>query len=249
MQHVPVLICSMRQTALRAILLFCVCSLYVLAARGQDAEALVKQVREKLARVQDYKAKAVLKTDVPFIRMPQSEVDVFYKKPDKFKIKKENGVSVLPKGGVSVNVNSMLGSSKFTAVPAGEATYAGMTVKVIKLLPMDENAETVLTTLYIDEKNLLIRKATTTTRDNGTYEIEMEYGKFAQWGLPDKVIFVFNTKGYQLPKGMTLEYDPGAKPPPSTQQNKEQKGKIEIRYTEYDINKGISDDIFKATNQ
>ena len=110
------------------------------------------------------------------------------------------------------------------------------------------NSETVLTTLYIDEKNLLIRKVTTTTRDNGTYEIEMEYGRFAQWGLPDKVIFVFNTKGYQLPKGMTLEYEPGAKPPSSTAPNKEQKGRIEIRYTGYDINKGVSDEVFKVAS-
>ena len=216
---------------------------------SQDAETLVNQVREKLAKVQDYKAKAILKTDVPFIRMPQSEVDVYYKKPDKFKIKKEGGVSVLPKGGLSVNVNSMLGSGKYTAVPAGETSFAGITVKVIKLLPLDENAETVLTTLYIDEKNLLVRKATTTTRDNGTYEVEMEYGKFASWGLPDKVVFIFNTKGYQLPKGVTLEYDPDVtKPPADAAKHKEQKGKIEIRYSNYDVNKGVSDDIFKATN-
>lgn len=213
-------------------------------AKGQDADALLQQVREKLAKVQDYKARAVLKTDVPFIRMPQSEVDVYYKRPDKFRIKKDGGISVLPKGGVSININSMLGSGKFTAVFAGETIFAGTTVKVIKLLPLDENSETVLTTLYIDDKNLLIRKSTTTTRDNGTYEMEMEYGRFASWGLPDKVVFVFNTKDFRLPKGMTMEYDNGAKPAPNTQ-GKEQKGKIEIRYTEYDLNKGVSDDIFK----
>ena len=237
----------MLQRGLPFIFLVCTGTLAAIDAKCQDADALVKQVREKLAKVQDYKAKAVLKTDVPFIRMPQSEVDVFYKKPDKFKIKKEGGVSVLPKGGVSVNINSMLGSGKFTAVPAGETSFAGITVKVIKMLPLDENSEAVLTTLYIDEKNLLIRKATTTTRDNGTYEIEMEYGRFANWGLPDKVIFIFQTKGYQLPKGVTLEYDTGTKPPDTTK-NKDQRGKIEIRYTSYDINKGVPDDIFKATN-
>ena len=238
----------MLRHCLQFICLLFITGLSAIHASGQDADALVNQVREKLAKVQDYKARAVLKTDVPFIRMPQSEVDVFYKKPDKFKIKKEGGVSVLPKGGVSVNINSILGSGKFTAVPAGETTFGGNTVKVIKMLPLDENSEAVLTTLYIDEKNLLIRKATTTTRDNGTYEIEMEYGRFANWGLPDKVIFIFNTKGYQLPKGVTMEYDTGIKPPAESAKNKEQKGKIEIRYTSYEVNKGVSDEVFKAAN-
>ena len=31
------------------------------------------------------------------------------------------------------------------------------------------------------------------------------------YGLPDKVIFSFNTKDYKLPKGVTFDYDDGAK--------------------------------------
>lgn len=212
--------------------------------RAQDADALVKQVSDKLSKVQDYKASATLKTNVPFIRIPESEVDVYYKRPDKFRIKKEGGVSVLPKGGVSINLNSLLAGNEFTAVPGGDASVSGQPVKVIRLLPLDESSEIVLTTLYIDEKKQLIRKSTTTTRDNGTYEMEMEYGKYADWGLPDKVVFTFNTKNYSLPKGMTLDYEGGDKPPVN-KTGKETKGRIEIKYNSYTVNKGVGDDIFK----
>ncbi|MGB8195278.1 MAG: hypothetical protein WCF67_25300 [Chitinophagaceae bacterium] len=222
-------------------LLFCVIAM---TARGQDAETLLRQVRDKLAKVNDYKASAILKTNVPFIRMPESEVDVYFKRPDKFRIKKEGGVSVLPKGGVSINISSLLTDNKFTAVPGGEVLLSGTMVKVIKLLPLDESADVVLTTLYIDQKKLLIRKTTTTTRDNGTYEMEMDYGKFADWGLPDKIIFIFNTKNFSLPKGMTLEYEGGSKPA-AQKAAKEQKGKIEITYSSYSINKGIGEEVFK----
>ncbi|MEL4403004.1 hypothetical protein AAEJ42_22485, partial [Shewanella algae] len=78
---------------------------------------------------------------------------------------------------------------------------------VIKLLPNTENNDIILSTLYIDESNLVIRKSVTTTRESGTYEMEMYYGKFINYGLPDKVIFSFNTKDYKLPKGITLELD------------------------------------------
>ena len=33
--------------------------------------------------------------------------------------------------------------------------------------------------------------------------LEMTYGKYAEYGLADKVIFSFNTKDYKLPKGVT----------------------------------------------
>jgi hypothetical protein len=230
---------------MRLKLLFLVCVLVGTKVSAQDANALIKQVRDKLLKVQDYKAQAILKTDVPFIRIPQSDVDVYYKQPDKFRIKKRDGVSIMPKGGGSINLNSLLSDSKFTAVPGGETKLGSATVKVIKLLPLEENSEVVLTTLYIDEKNLLIRKATNTTRDNGTYEMEMEYGKFASWGLPDKVVFLFNIKEYKLPKGMTLEYEGGSKSATPQNGNKEQKGKIEVKYFNYIINKGLSDNVFK----
>lgn len=218
--------------------------LAAVAAKAQDADALVKQVADKLAKVQDYRASAILKTNVPFIRIPESEVDVYYKKPDKFRIKKEGGVSVLPKGGVSVNLNSLLAGNKFTAVPGGDVSLGGVTVKVVKLLPLDESSEIVLTTLYIDEKKQLIKKSTTTTRDNGTYEMEMEYGKYADWGLPDKVVFTFNTKNYSLPKGMTLDYE-GSDKPPVNKTGKDTKGRIEIKYSSYTVNKGVGDDVFR----
>lgn len=223
---------------------FLLLCMVAVGAQAQDAETLVRQVRDKLAKVKDYKAQAILKTNVPFVRIPESEVDVYFKRPDKFRIKKEGGISLLPKEGVSININSLLSSNRFTAVPGGNASLSGTNVKVVKLLPLDESSEVVLTTLYIDEKKLLIRKATTTTRDNGTYEMEMDYGKFEAWGLPDKVVFTFNTKNFSLPKGMTLEYEGASKPAPE-KTNKEQKGKIELLYKNYDINKGVSEEVFK----
>ena len=109
---------------------------------------------------------------------------------------------------------------------------------MVKLLPLSENSDVVLTTMYIDEKNLLIRKASTTTKESGTYDMEMSYGKYSQWGLPDKVVFSFNTKDYKLPKGITFEYDDGSKRP---ELPKNKKGRVEIIYSSYVINKGVSD--------
>ena len=76
-------------------------------------------------------------------------------------------------------------------------------------MPADENAELVLATLYIDAKRLLVLKAKTTTRESGTNEVELFYGKFLPTGLPDRIIFSFNTQDFKLPKGVTFDYDDG----------------------------------------
>ncbi|MFM9911540.1 MAG: LolA family protein [Chitinophagaceae bacterium] len=211
---------------------------------AQDATGLAKKVKAKLATVNDYQATGKMKTDVSFMKIPESEIIVYYKRPNQFRIKRQEGITVTPKGGVSINLNSLLAGDNYTAVYTGPGTINGIAVSIIKLLPLEENSEVVVSTLYINEKELLIYKATSTTKDNGTYEMEMTYGKYSNWGLPDKVTFVFNTKDYKLPKGLAFDYDTGSKPiEPNTPKNG--KGKVEILYSAYTINKGIAEAVFK----
>ncbi len=216
-----------------------------LTALSQDVNPLLKKVKAKLDKVNDYIAEGRMKTDVAFIKAPAGKVKVLYKRPNKFKLKRGDGISLLPKGGVSVNMSNLLENGDYVALAAGDITIGATKVKAIKLLPTNENSDVVLTTLYIDEANLLILKASTTTKENGTFETEMTYDKFAQFGLPDKVTFAFNTKDFKLPKGLTMEFDTGEKKPDADKM-KNKKGKIEITYFSYIINKGVSDAEFRS---
>ncbi len=214
-------------------------------SRAQDANELIKKVKEKLALVNDYQAEGVMKTDVSFMKVPESKVTIYYKKPDKFKIKKQDGISIVPKGGGNINLAALFEGNNYTAVPAGKSTFNGAPVTIVKLLPLDEKSDVVVSTLYIDEKDALVKKAIITTRENGTYEMEMQYGKFIGRGLPDTITFLFATKDYKLPKGLAFDYDAGEQPPKTNTATGSQKGKISISYTSYVINKGIANDIFK----
>ncbi len=205
---------------------------------AQPAAELIARVKQKMDQVNDYAATGKMKTDVVFIKAPISNIKAYFKKPNRFAIKRDNGISLLPKGGVSVNISSLLLTDAYTTIDAGTTVWQNQTVRMVKLLPLSENSDVVLTTMYIDEKNLLIRKASTTTKESGTYDMEMSYGKYSQWGLPDKVVFSFNTKDYKLPKGITFEYDDGSKRP---ELPKNKKGRVEIIYSSYVINKGVSD--------
>ncbi len=213
-------------------------------AIAQDAAALVKKVKDKLDQVNDYTATGEMKTNVSFMKVPAAQVKVYFKKPGKIKIKNEKGISLVPKGTVSISLNNLL-SGQFQALDGGNDKVDGIPVKVVKLLPVDENGEVVLSKLYIDEARLLILEAKTTTRESGTNELQMQYGKFINYALPDKIIFSFNTQDYKLPKGVTFDYDDGSqkKKEPTTAQS--QRGQIEITYSTYIINKGVSDDVFK----
>jgi hypothetical protein len=210
---------------------------------SQDIQVLLNKVKDKMNQVQDYMAAGTMKTDVVFIKVPVAPIQSYYMKPDKFQFTRKSGVSLLPKGGVGINLGSLVLNNDYTVVDAGENIWQGKKVKVAKLIPLSEASHIVLTTLYIDPVQGLISRASTTTKENGTYELEMNYGKFASWGLPDKVVFYFNTKDYKLPKGITFEYDDGTK---MQELPKNKKGKVEITYREYTINKGLGVRAFQS---
>jgi outer membrane lipoprotein-sorting protein len=210
---------------------------------SQGEEALLKAVRDRLQKVKDYQANGTMTVDVPFINAQPASVKVYYKQPELFKVVKEGGVSILPKGGVSVNLNALLVSDRYTVVPSGKAVVKNSSAKVIKLLPLDEKSDIVIATLYIDEKAKVIRKAIVTTKENGSYELEMDYGKYLEWGLPDRMVFIFSLKDYKLPKGVTFEYEKGEKKKAPPDPNKP--GRIILLYKTYSINKGIAASVFK----
>ena len=54
-----------------------------------------------------------------------------------------------------------------------------------------------------------------------------------------------NTKDYKLPKGITFDYGDGSKKKQTPDKMKDKKGKVEISYSGYTINKGVSDSVFK----
>ena len=214
-------------------------------AKAQDVNVLVQKVKDKINLVNDYEARGKMKTNVSFLKVPVATVKIYFKKPNRLKIKNEKGISFVPKGAVNINMSNVLSSGKYSVLDAGTDKIGSTVVKVVKLLPEDDNSDVVLSTLYIDAVNFVILKTKTTTRDNGTYELEMSYGKYIAYGLPDKIIFSFNTKDYKMPKGVTFDFEDGSKKKTAEEKIKNQKGKMEISISNYVINKGIADSVFK----
>jgi len=208
-----------------------------------QVDPLIEKVSKKLALVNDYVGEGVMKTDVSFIKASLGKVKVYFKKPNLLKVKKDGGISLLPKGGVSLTINTLLNTKQYSTIAAGTQVLNGKTLTVLKLIPTDENLDWVIATLWIDPVEALVYKTATTTKENGSYEITMQYGAYANYGLASKIIFSFNTKDYKLPNGMTLEFgdeDPAAK----QKALKNKKGTVEITFNNYVINKGVSNSMF-----
>jgi len=213
---------------------------------AQDINIVVGNARTKIEKVKDYEATGKMKTNITFLKIPIATIKLYFKNPNKFKLISDKGLSFVPKGSISINLNNIFTDNNFTIIDAGFDKIDNANVRVAKLLSNNENSDLVLTTLYIDPVNFLILKSKTTTKENGTYELKMRYKKYSIYGLPDEILFSFNAKDYKLPKGITFDFDDGTSNKQTAyKKEKAKKGVVEILISKYIINKGLNDNIFK----
>ena len=201
----------------------------------QEVNTLMNLVKVKLEKVNGYEALATMKTSIAYLKIPIAKVKVKFKKPNELSIQSTNGVTFIPRGVNAISLQNIF-SNEFTAIDAGKLTTKDKSLRIIKLLPISQNSNIVLSTLYINETDLVVEKNTTTTKDEGTYEIEMKYGKYVKFGLPDKLTFTFNAKDYKIPKGLTLDFDNSSAETKKQPQTKPNKGTAEIVFEKYTIN-------------
>lgn len=216
-------------------------------AQQTDAEALFYRLRDKVVSVKDYTARVKMKIDISFMRVPQLNGTLYFKSPDKLRLERHGGISIMPRKSVNLTLNNLIPSGGATVIDAGADVVAGRPVRVLKVVPNNDQTDIVLTKMWVDEERLLPLRTETTTRDNGTVKMELEYGRYTDLALPDKVTFLLDVKEYKMPKGVTMDYDDGSEATElkkTNDQKKSKKGKIQITYLDYKINTGLSDAVF-----
>lgn len=214
-------------------------------AMAEDADKVFYALRDKLLRVKDYTADVKIKIDVSFMRIPEVKGKLYFKAPDKMRLERNGGLSVLPKKNISMTLNNLVPNGNVTALDAGYETIGTKKVRVVKVIPNDESSNIVLAKLWIDEASLVALKTETTTKDQGMVMMNLEYGSYISYGLPDKVSVSMDVKEYKLPQGVTMDYDNSSEMQQKPKTAKGKKGTIQLTYLKYDINKGLSDAVFK----
>lgn len=214
-------------------------------AAPTDPEQLYYALRRKVLSVKDYTADVKMKVDVSYMRVPLLHGRLYFKAPDKMRLERNGGISILPKKNVNLTLSNLIPTGKVTVIDAGTALINGRQTRIIKVIPEEDRNNIILTKMWIDEANMLALKTETTTQNDGTVIMTLEYGQYTTYALPDKVTIFMDLKDYKLPKGVTMDYNDTPTPAAAaTKKAKGQKGTIEIRYLKYTINTGLSDAIF-----
>ena len=208
---------------------------------SQDASQSISELTAKMNRVTDYSADAVIKSDIPLIKILAVKATIYFKQKDKFRIISK-GIAILPKQGF-VDLSKLLSNMDgYTSMIAGYDTVSDIKAQVITIFPVNDTSDLILAKLWVDTDRDIILKSQITTRSSGTVTIEYSYKSQNEFGLPDSIVFIVDVKKFKIPKGVATDINRTTsmdelKKPAKT-------GRIFISLSNYKINKGISDEIF-----
>ncbi len=209
-------------------------------AQTKDPDKILDDVIKNFNSVNDYEVNVNIKVDVSFLKVPDTNAKIYFKKPDKIHFESES-FALLPKEGLDVSPVGLL-KEKYTAFYLKEDSVDGIKTAVIKVIPLEDKSEIILTTLWIDQSKNIIRKVESTTKLNGTFTIEMKYDSQFNYPLPSEMIFSFNVDRMNIPRGISGEIENDAS---KDKKQKNTTGKVFITYSNYKVNKGIPDKIFE----
>ncbi|OGU59875.1 MAG: hypothetical protein A2V66_05060 [Ignavibacteria bacterium RBG_13_36_8] len=180
-----------------------------------------------------------IKVDVDFLRVPETKAKIYFKQPDKVHFDSE-GFAMLPKQVFNIFPSKLL-EGDYTTIYVRSDVLDSNSVDIIKIIPLSDSSNILLSTVWIDTKSSVIRKIETATKSSGSVTTLLDYDKNFEYPLPFKIEIAFKMQGANI----SSDHDHTIikeKRAIIGRQNLE--GTVVITYDNYIVNKGIPDKIF-----
>jgi outer membrane lipoprotein-sorting protein len=215
--------------------------------QSKSPEEILNEIIKNFDRVKDYQVDINVKVDVEFLKVPDTNAKIYFKQPDKIHLESD-GFALLPKEGLDFSPSALL-KKNYTALYEKDVNLDGINTSVVKVIPIGDEGNVILSTLWIDQQKKVIRKIESTTKTNGTFTINFYYDDDFKYPLPSKIIFSFNFEQLNLPRA--LNNDTNSDQPQKKRKgfNSNTKGQVIVSYSNYKVNKGIQDSIFQEKDK
>ena len=204
----------------------------------EDASRYLDPIEKKYSGLRDYTADVNVHFDIEALKAPDMQARLYFKAPDKMKVESKR-IFFLPKEGGYFNP-SLFKKKDFEMKLLERLAYDGRKAVRLKLTPMDTDTYHKGFVLTIDTDRSLIREIKISPSEGREVKAMIEYGMFANFELPTHIHLQLDMPSDE-PSGMKEFTQFGQKPKKIT-------GKVEITYSNYQVNVGLSDEIFKDTD-
>lgn len=211
----------MRRTAAALLIIFAF-TMALAASAEPSADAIFASLKKGFAGVRDYQADVSLSVKGPNVSINNMRMRLYFKKPNKIHVEAAQGMAMIPPGSFFGNPMSELATGARPVYLRTERKL-GRNCDVLKLVNPKAGANAQAVTLWVDKEHTVVVAMETSGQMavKTSWRYEKTDGKYY---LPVEI-----TADIRMPRG------------PETGQS----SKAVIKFSNYRINKGISDKVFE----
>lgn len=208
------------------------------AQAQEDVSRYLDPIEKKYTGLKDYTADVNVHFDIEALKAPDMQAKLYFKAPDKMKVESKR-IFFLPKEGGYFNP-SLFKKKDFDMKFLERLVYDGRKAVRLKLTPTETDTYHKGFVLTIDTERHLIREIKISPSEGREVNAMIEYGMFADFELPTRILLKLEMPTDE-PSGMREFTQFGQKPKKIT-------GNVKITYSNYRVNVGLSDELFKDTD-
>ena len=201
----------------------------------EEASRYLDPIEKKYSGLNDYIVDVNVHFDIEALKAPDLQAKLYYKAPDKMKVESKR-IFFFPQEGGYFNP-SLFKKKDFDIRLVERLIYDGRKAVRLKLTPIDTDTFNKGFVLTIDTDRSLIREIKISPSEGREVKAALDYGRFGNFELPARIDLELDIPS-EDPSGVKEFTQFG-------QKTKRVTGKVEITYSNYRINVGLGDDIFK----
>ena len=205
-----------------------------------DPEKVIDKIRHEFNKVSDYTADVSVKVDIKYLKVPDINAKVYFKKPDKIHIESKS-FALLPKQGLNFSPD-VLFDKKFTAIYEKDSEIDNQTFHIIKVIPEESEKGPSIITLYVNSKQYTIGKIISLGERQGKVEVNLEHKLIDEkYWLPEKVDILMDVGNLRFGRRRQAQREI----PSENKAEEKQEGRVTLTYSNYVVNKGLDDKVFE----
>lgn len=254
------------QIKLIAIYLIVIVGGLIIPCYGQDnmgefrvtIDSIFQRMEESFLTIEDYTVKVKITVKMPGFRMPKKKVTLYFKQPDKLKVK-TRGFAVIPKSGLATSSGNLLKGLNNPHI-TGLDTLEGNLLWVVEgsleagsgdhktWTFMKDESKRMLMRLWIDLEKGVIPRVETYIDTMKIMTVKSTYGRFGEgFFLPEVTDIKFHIEGDFVEALHKERRGPfgGHEERGDFELGKDFIGSIRMEFNKYKINQGLKDKIFE----
>jgi len=196
--------------------------------------AISGDFEKKYSGLKDYMADVNVHFDIEALKAPDMQAKLYFKAPDRMKVESKR-IFFFPREGGFFNPFQFK-KENFEARLLERLIYDGRKAVKLKLIPINTDIFNKSSVLTIDVERNVIREIKILPSEGREIIAVIDYGFFDGFDLPVRI-------------NLQLDIPPsepgGTKEFPFGQAGTRISGRVEITYSNYKVNSGLSDEIFK----